>query len=225
MSQLTEAKFLRDFAQQQMNIVHEAGEQRHIRFARPGSNCMSFNLTTVPGYLMITGDMGAWTFTRLRDMFEFFRVHPPERYGPGLHINLGYWSEKLTACDCNGSHPSDGAQEFDAKKFAAIVRRQGKDLLREAKADGHDKEDRAEMLEELRELLSDIDGEDEHEAYHLANDWSHRIGQSVYTFSDLWDNNFKSYRRSFVWACYAIAWGIQRYDAAKAAEKPEQAAA
>jgi hypothetical protein len=223
MNQLTEATFLRDVAQHQMTIVHEAGEVRHIRFARPGTNHLSFNLTTVPGYLMITGDMGAWTFTRLRDMFEFFRT--PERYGPGLHINLSYWSEKLTACDCSGRHPSDGATEFDREKFAAIVRRQGKDLLREAKADGHDKEHRAAMLEDLRELLSDIDTDDEHHAYRCANEWSFRIGQTRYRFSDLWDHDFRSYAHSFVWACYAIAWGIQQYDAAKAAEKPEQAAA
>ena len=223
MSTLTESQFLRDVAQHQMTIVHEAGEVRHIRFAQSGSSFKSFTLTTVPGYLMFTGDMGAWTFTRLRDMFEFFRTD--RRSEDRLHINLGYWSEKLTACDCNGRHPSNGAQKFDAKKFAAIVRRQGKDLLRQAKADGHDKEVRADMLEELRDLLSDIDTEDEREAYELANDWEYRAGSSVYSFSDLWDHDFKSYSRHFIWACYAIAWGIQQYDAAKAAEKPEQPAA
>lgn len=223
MSTLTESTFLRNVAQHQMTIVHEAGELRHIRFARPGTSNMSFNLTTVPGYLMFTGDMGAWTFTRLRDMFEFFRT--ALRGDDRLYINLGYWSEKLTACDCNGRGPSDGATEFDRKKFAAIVREQGKDLLREAKADGHDKEVRADMLEELRELLSDIDTDDEREAYELANDWKYRAGSSVYTFSDLWDHDFKSYRRSFVWACYAIAWGIQQYDAATASQATTERAA
>ena len=224
MSTLTEAEFLRDVAQHQMTIVHEAGELRHIHFGRPGTSLRHFNLTTVPGYLMFTGDMGDWTFTRLRDMFEFFRTEP-ERYGPGLHINLGYWSEKLTACDCSGRHPSDGATQFDRKKFAAIVSRQGKDLLREAKADGHDRDVRADMLEKLRELLSDIDTDDEREAYGLANDWTYRAGSSVYSFSDLWDYDFKSYARHFVWACYAIAWGIQQYDAAKASADAQAAAA
>lgn len=214
MSMLTEAEFLRKVAQHQMTIVHDAGELRHIHFGRPGTSCLHFNLTTVPGYLMFTGDMGAWTFTRLRDMFEFFRAD--RRGDDRLYINLGYWSEKLTACDCSGRHPSDGATEFDRKKFAAIVSRQGKDLLREAKADGHPRDVREDMLEELRELLSDIDTDDERQAYELANDWKYRAGSSIYSFSDLWDYDFKSYRHSFVWACYAIAWGIKQYDTAKA---------
>lgn len=208
MSMLTEAEFLREVAQHQMTIVHDAGELRHIHFGRPGTSCLHFNLTTVPGY------MGAWTFTRLRDMFEFFRAD--RRGDDRLYINLGYWSEKLTACDCSGRHPSDGATEFDRKKFAAIVSRQGKDLLREAKADGHPRDVREDMLEELRELLSDIDTDDERQAYELANDWKYRAGSSIYSFSDLWDYDFKSYRHSFVWACYAIAWGIKQYDTAKA---------
>jgi hypothetical protein len=220
----TEADFLQQVAKHQMQIVHEAGELRHIQFKEPGTQNLHFNITTVPGYLMITGDMGAWTFTRLRDMFELFRA--PERYGPGLHINLSYWAEKLTACDCGGHFPSKGAKEFDENKFAAILRRQGKELLREAKADGHDKGVRADMLEELRGLLSDIDRDNEHAAYRLADEWSYRAGQDTYRFSDLWDHDFKSYRHSFIWACYAIAWGIQQYDAAKdAANSAQQVAA
>lgn len=43
---------------------------------------------TWPGHLSITGDVGGYTFCRLRDMFEFFR---------GGQINPGYWGEKLVS--------------------------------------------------------------------------------------------------------------------------------
>lgn len=72
----TEADFLRDVAQHEMTILHDAGEFRHIQFKKPGSSSFSFTITTFPGYLVMTGDIGSWVFTRLRDMFEFFRSDP-----------------------------------------------------------------------------------------------------------------------------------------------------
>lgn len=50
---------------------------------------------TFPGYLSYVGDMGAFTFQRLPDMFRFFRSPT----GDVRHINSGYWSEKLVAAD------------------------------------------------------------------------------------------------------------------------------
>lgn len=67
MNQPTEQSFLRDVAKHEMTVIHDAGEIRHLRFGRPGDSNMHFNITTVPGYLMFTGDMGAWTFSRLPD--------------------------------------------------------------------------------------------------------------------------------------------------------------
>ncbi len=218
MSTLTEAEFLRDVAQHQMTIVHEAGELRHIHFGRPGTSCRHFNLTTVPGYLMFTGDMGAWTFTRLRDMFEFFRTD--RRGDDRLYINLSYWSEKLTAGDCNGRFDGNGATEFDEEKFKAAIWRRALGLARNAKDAGASREARAELLE----CLKDLRGAVEHGAavaMKAAYDFDHRLGD----LAEFYEEPVTSYRRRFVWACYAIAWGIKQYDAAKASADTQAAAA
>jgi len=36
-----------------------------------------------------------------------------------------------------------------------------------------------------------------------------------FRFEDFWEIDCHDYTYSFVWCCYAIAWGIQVYDAAK----------
>jgi hypothetical protein len=33
-----------------------------------------------------------------------------------------------------------------------------------------------------------------------------------YEFKDVWEWDFHDYESSFIWACYAIQWGITRYD-------------
>ena len=67
-------QFLRDVAEHTMTVIREDGVSRHIRFAKPGTSCMHFDLITWPGYLCYTGDMGTYVFQRLTDMFEFFRT-------------------------------------------------------------------------------------------------------------------------------------------------------
>ena len=45
--------------------------------------------------------------------------------------------------------------------------------------------------------------------------WLHEHnGQRI--FSDCWEWRFTEYTHRFVWCCYAIAWAIKQYDAAKA---------
>ena len=88
--------FLSDVVEHRMKVHMDNGVYRHLEFSKPGTNCYRFDITTWPGYLCVTGDMGTWTFSRLRDMFEFFG-------GAFEHgINTGYWSEKFEAgAGCN----------------------------------------------------------------------------------------------------------------------------
>ena len=91
----TEADFLKDVAAHEMEILRDDGVYRHIRFKKPGTWCMHFDLVTWPGYLAYSGDMGCYVFSRLNDMFEFFRTDREylQRDGRQLCINLCYWSE------------------------------------------------------------------------------------------------------------------------------------
>lgn len=86
--------FMRDVATHEMTVFRDDGLYRHIRFRRPNTMRTHFDLITYPGYLCYSGDMGTYVFSRLDDMFEFFRTD--------RDINPGYWSEKLQAVDNHG---------------------------------------------------------------------------------------------------------------------------
>jgi hypothetical protein len=117
----TEADFLKDVSAHEMEVLREDGVYRHIRFKKPGTGCMHFDLVTWPGYLAYSGDMGCYVFSRLNDMFEFFRTDREylQRDGRQLCINLGYWSEKLQAVD--GGRREGSAKEFSEEKFSRAV--------------------------------------------------------------------------------------------------------
>lgn len=201
--------FLADVKDHQITVLRDDGLYRHVRFSRPGTICMSFNLITWPGALCYTGDMGTYVFSRLADMFEFFRTDR-ERAKPGeLRINTGYWSEKLIAVD--GNRRAGGAEEFSPDKFSKAIKETLVDWMRGS--DHLDRAGRHELREAVEdEILSNIDCSDGHEAYRAANEFCAEIGGVKFQFHDLWDRDFTEYTHSFLWCCYALSWGIQRYD-------------
>ncbi|HEY3679008.1 MAG TPA: hypothetical protein VGL45_09830 [Bradyrhizobium sp.] len=197
--QPTEQSFLKDVAAHQMTVVSENGVHRHVRFKRPGTYCMQFDLITWPGYLAYSGDMGCFVFARLADMFEFFRS---DRKGSELQINTGYWSEKLEAVNKHC-----GYREFSADLFRESIGR----WLDDAEASA---ELRAEVEDDV--LYHADDGQDA--AYRAALDFK---GKDGYRFTDFWEVNCAEYTYHFVWCCYALAWGIRQYDAACSAPQRE----
>ena len=209
---MTEQEFLKDVQGHEMRVLHSDGLYRHLRFKEPGDSCYWFDLVTIPGKLIYTGDMGTFVFSRLDDMFEFFRTDRAYANSKGrqLGINTGYWAEKLIAVD-GGRHKA-GAMEFDEDEFRRVINEYRVRWIRRAKERGTlDKSDRRELWEAVEcEVLDRIDdyGED---VQRLAYDFSHE----KHHFEDLFEHNFKRYTRTFLWCCYAIAWGIQQYDNAK----------
>lgn len=198
---IDQARFLADVAQHQITIVHDdpAAALRVIRFARPGSSIMAFTLTTWPGYLAFSGDMGTYVFARLRDMFEFFRPPvPKDGAARALEINPGYWSEKVEAA-CR-----DGVKEFS---FDVFRRRVGEWLDdRDASA-----ETRAAVDEALAGDLSDRGAD---AASEWACDFRDAAGRRV--FQDFWEVDCTEYTFRFIWCCFALVWGIDQYDRATA---------
>jgi hypothetical protein len=203
----TEESFLKDVAEHKMEVLMDQGLHRHIRLSKPGSSCYYFDLVTGPGFLLFRGDMGTFEFERIPDMFEFFRSG---EVGQKLKINLSYWSEKLEAIDRDG-----GYKEFSEEKF--------RDAL---------EQDIADYLESYPEIDAK-DFRDDVDLYilrTLEDSISNAIKETVefdyegkYPFQDFYEHSLQEYTYHFVWCCYAIAWGIQQYDQAKA-EKTAEAA-
>jgi len=86
-SEPTQERFLTEVANHRMTVLIDTATHRHLHFS-DGTMNMHFMLTTWPGYLCISGDMGCFVFQRLKDMFCFFR---------GERINVSYWAEKIQA--------------------------------------------------------------------------------------------------------------------------------
>ncbi len=201
--------FKRDVAQHVLTVIRDDGLHRHLRFKRPGTFCMHFDLITWPGYLCYTGDMGTYVFQRLDDMLQFFRKGDNRPEGG---MDLRYWAEKIEAADKNG-----GITEFSEVAFERAVKDYLKQWVR-GHADSTTREERRELwnaaMVEVLDASDDYRGDRKQIALH---DFSHRVNARVrFHFQD-WERNTEEYTHRFVWCCHALEWAIGVYDRSKAA--------
>lgn len=199
--------FERDIAKHEMEVIRDDGVNRHLRFKRPGTMCMHFDLLTWPGYLCYTGDMGTYVFRRLHDMFQFFRRG--ENRGQ-YRIDLRYWAEKLEASD-----RGDGVREWTPEKFKAEVR----DYFEQRTDDDEEwpADRKAALWQEIDEQVCASADDGEHYAWVALWEFEH----DGFRFDD-WERDCKVWTHRFLWCCHALEWAIDRYDSTK---QPEQAAA
>lgn len=193
----TEQSFLEDISKHQMHVLRDDGVYRHLRFRQPGTYCMAFDIVTYPDHLVYSGDMGCYVFSRLRDMFDFFRVRPRDDEPGRLHINLSYWAEKLEATD-----KPDGHYEYSADLFRQHVN----EVLDDIEAD-------QDLRDEVQEYVLDYADDGEVRARDALDQFEHN-GKRIFT--DTWEWHLQEHTYRFIWCCYALAWGIQQYDAEKA---------
>lgn len=208
-------EFQRHTQHHQLKINLNEGLYRDITFHKIDGSEYHFNITTRPGYLIFTGDMGSFTFKRSNDMVEFFLSDKPEVD----YINPEYWAEKVTASPNCGTH--EHSKEL-AKSFLA--------------------QELSEYIEELRENDRDYEGDTRNYSneYNVspenlkkieqANEWinntltydhKHQFFEKLYNMnpsetggfiiSDPFDCNFNEPTYSYLWCCYAIKWGLSQY--------------
>lgn len=188
MKEVTAEVFLKDVDKHQMKTLHDTGLYRHLLFKRPNSGTYWFEIVTWPHRIAITGDMGDFVFTRVEDMFRFFRSEK-------LEINIGYWAEKITAEQIHG-----GRKKFSIESFIKNFTRR----LREY----HDVPEGEELPEELEQEYHDVlHAEDEYEAVTAIRQSKdgYDLSEDLFRQSEEWDYSFQ-------WLLFAIVWGIQQYD-------------
>ncbi len=220
----TEERFLRDVADHKMIVIRDEGVERHIRFKKPNSGEMRFDLITWPGHLCYTGDMGTYVFQRTEDMFSFFRTDREynRQRGRRLAINPGYWTEKLIAV--HGGRDGGKAMEYDEAQFRRLINQYRVDWMRCAKADSLlDVDGRRSLWEAVDdEVFGALEDGGVDRALWAAHEFSYRDGYSTgsrdsWHFEALWEHPMKDYTFGMVWCLYALAWGIEQYDTAKQA--------
>jgi hypothetical protein len=189
------AQFKKGIKNHAMKVMLDADLHRHIRFQQPDTNDKWFEIVTWPGHLAVAGDMGCWVFSRMPDMFEFFRSE-------ALEIEPQYWSEKIQS-----SSKFEGPEKkWSADLFADMVEKAFKDRIEDS--EWADKKD--EIWENVNEDI--LIHDNEHEAMLALRDYDYE----GFTFGDEWYyNDGKEWSFHFLWCLYAIVWAIQQYDAAK----------
>ncbi|MEL6183377.1 MAG: hypothetical protein AAFU79_02050 [Myxococcota bacterium] len=186
---LTEAEFLRDVRNHQLEVLREDGLYRHLRFSQPDTINRRFDLVTWPGHLVYTGDMGDYHFSRIRDMLVFFR---------GDHINPSYWGQKLLSVGRHG-----GFREWRETRL--------KEALRDAFDCEYPDGDERIWSEVREEIIGRADGESEETARRLVDEFTASDGWEI---TDFWEYDLQGFTHGFLWCCYALVWGIRMYDRA-----------
>jgi len=205
MSECTEDRFLKDVEAHSMKVIRDDGVHRHINFSNNGSSVYGFNLITWPGHLCIAGDCGTYVFSRIDDMFDFFRMkkndfnHSENRK---LNINTGYWGEKLQSIGTNA-----GYEEYSEDVFKSTILDYVSGYW-EFESD----EVKEEVLQELEDQVLSCLEDNEYQDYNSADTFKSTHGHE---FEDLWECSFKQYTFHYLWCLYAIVYGIGIYDQSK----------
>lgn len=187
--QCTEEQFLKDVAEHELKILHDDGLYRHLRFKKPDSGTYWFDITTHPGYLMISGDMGCYVFSRLADMFNFFVLDKHDfnyRKERKIQINVGYWLEKLEA-----DSTCDSLMKFDEDEMKSNINSWFEETPEHAEK-FFEEHPYIETTEQFYAACSEFSS-DEH----------------YIELCDIGSPEVLTYRP--VWILYAIAWGIMKY--------------
>lgn len=199
---MNEKRFLEDVANHEMIVIRNNGINRHLRFRRPDTITDWFDLVTWSGYLCITGDYGTFVFSRITDMFEFFRTSKNYRKNnpeTKIHINPQYWAEKVQS-----ETVPDGIEKFSASKFENAV----KDYFDLYFEDSQDDDEKQTVWKNIEsEVLCYSDNE--HEAFSAVHEFQHNNFQ----FEDFFEYNLNEYTFYYLWCLHAIVWGISQFDA------------
>jgi hypothetical protein len=194
-------QFAHDVRDHKLEIRHDDGLYRHLHCRPAGRSEYWFDVVTWPGSLTVRGDItDAYTFTRLPDMFEFFR----SRSG---RINADYWAEKL-----GGGRRS--AKQFSEDVFARNVWAD----VREAAAEypGLAKAVQAEFFDDYACIGDPSEAHAALERFEYVP--PSRLGfQQPFRFDGAWEWDLTDWDAGFLRGCHAIVWAIRRYDEAKSA--------
>ena len=202
--------FLKDTAQHDLVIKLDQGMYRHLRFQKPGTALYCFDVITWPGHLAITGDMGAAVFSRLPDMFEFFRPNRYERRGGDLFINPGYWAQK-----CNTNEGSK--TEFSKALFDLLVL----ELYTEHVDANRDDEGNppawaADLRKEIETELLSLTEHSTTAAFNAMDLFEHEdSGFKISDPQEYLTSTTVEYTVHFLWRLYAIAYAVREYDRVK----------
>lgn len=196
-------QFEKETGEHILEILRDDGLYRHLKCTRHGEQFLRFDIITWPGFLCVCQNMGTFVFSRLPDMFEFFR---------GNEISPDYWAQKIEATEKHSGH-----EEFSLGRFRQVVSDQAKSWCEdESEADAQ------RILAEVEAGLLTEDFTFEWEARAAVDEFKTTCGLQ---FQDFWETDLHEFTPRYLWLCHAIQWAILKYDAVKVRQVAHYAAA
>lgn len=172
--------FTQDTAKHCLTVLHDQGHYRHLRWAVPGSGINAVEVTTIPGSLFVTGDMGSFTFHRHGTI---------DMLASGFFANRSsydYWASKCEAADTRV-----GLREFSTDVLKATVNSYIEDW-----ADG-DESAQVNLSQEAEVIL---DAETVEDAYNRLSDFDY----DDLRFDDIDESSVTEFTFQFRWICRAL---------------------
>jgi hypothetical protein len=205
--------FYSDISAHEMTVLHDDGLYRHLRFRRPDTGMYWFDIITWPGCLTLNGDMGSYTFRREPDMInDFFGSRVDD-------INPGYWAEKVVSASLNDR--GNGLTGWDPDRFTQCVTEAFWDY---ADTRGGPLTATADRL--WSHIESDVlaYADDEHEAMLAVRDFEFMApderNRTEFVFTDSFEWATHDFNHRFLWNCFAVRWGVNRYQVLKGRAAP-----
>ena len=165
-----------------MHVLHDEGVFRTLEFKHNNGSDGHFVITTWPGHLCISGDMGTFVFSRIQDMIHFFS---------GAPVNPGYWAEKVQSEDTRTS----GVKSFCLGSFNEQMAEERKQFLIDG-ASQNEVDDAFSTLEFV---------EDEYSAVSFFRDFN------LEGFELDWEVSYDRGNFHYFFACYAINYACNLY--------------
>ncbi len=197
--------FDNDILEHEMTVFLDEDVYRHIRFNKPGTGIQLFNLTTFPDHLCISGDMGTYVFSRVEDMFRFFR-------NGKMGINPSYWGEKLKSISTYGGYEKFNVDDFKEsieERFAVY-----RDYL--------DDEELADKIwADIKANVIDYANDDGDGFIAMSSAHEYKYEDRIEDieirdiFQDFWEHPCTRYEQNYIWCLHAIVYGINEYDKIK----------
>ena len=207
MNNPTLEQFLDDVKSHELIVNLDHGVYRDITVKKPNSSCFHYNITTRPGYLMITGDMGDFIFLRTEDMFGFFRSEE------GYRINPSYWGEKVEA---------GVIREFDVDTANSSVQGYLTNFLEDLDlSDPEDREKSKQALKAVSDFISGTQGSGEFDFWNEINSWDANEAGGL-DLTDFFESTTTKATYHYIWCCYAIVHAIKLYDAEMSKEQSHE---
>lgn len=209
--ELTE-QFLSEVRNHAITVEMDFGRYRSIKFSNPESNHLWFRLVSYPSGLVITSDVGAYSFGRTTDKDMFRALSIPS-------LTFDYFHHKLVSRDARCD-----LQEFCPIKYKAWLEEFKIGFQQHAMHSSYNNYQRHEETEEFNDLVQALElAEDDCEmaiseiegGCHIP--WVRNYIENGFLDISKPPYQWLKYGDEFLWCCQAVQWGIKQYS-----ESPER---